>query len=324
MSKLYFAKFNINENIHDIYDGKHDLGFYLKKIVVGLNEKTVICYSESKRKVVDVFSIDDIKDLDNPESVKEPEESCSYYKFMSLNSIQENGDEIFNGRVIRIYADDWHRFRIDENGKESLTDHHASDKTSYCTFSFNITKEIIGFSTKSDFRKEKFTIIFKHLIEETVPSIGEIEINLLIDSGALDVKFKRIKRLYDLSIDFIPPNQSDKDVLEILKKLNGGVKETNATKAKLVLHAPPKMPIKKSAEVVEAIISMAKLGYGRVKAIGIAQNEEKVEIDTEKDVAYYREVPQDSRDSIGILSSETEEAIRYYQILKQNEVRKDE
>lgn len=324
MSKLYFAKFNINENIHEIYDGKKDLDFYLKKIVVGLNEKTVICYSETKRKVIDVFSIDDIKNSDDPESVREPEESCSYYKFMTLNSVQKNGDEIFNGRVIRIYADDWHRFRIDADGKESLTDYHTSDKTSYCTFSFNITKEIIGFSTKSDFRKEKFVRIFTHLIEETVPALGEIEINLLIDGRALDVKFDRINRLYDLSIDFIPPNESKKDVLEILKKLNNGVKETNATKSKLVLHAPPKEPINKAAKVVEAIISMAKLGYGRVKASGIARNQENVEIDTEKDVAYYREVPQNSRDVIETLNSETEEAILYYQILKQNEVRKDE
>ena len=324
MSKIYFAKFNINENIHQIYDGKHDLDFYLRKILVGLNENTVICYSESKRKIVDVFSINDIKDLNNPESVKEPEESCSYYKFMALNATQVNGDEIYNGRVIRIYADSWHRFKFDEDGKESLTDHHASDKTSYCTFSFNISKEIIGFSTKNDFRKEKFMMIFKHLIEETVPSIGEVEINLLIDAGALDAKFKRISRLYDVSIDFIPPNQSDKDVLGILKKLHGEVKETKATKAQIALHAPPKEPIKKSAKVIEAIISMAKLGYGRVKASGISKSEEKVEIDTEKDVAYYREVPQESRDSIGVLSSETEDAIRYYQILRQNEVRRDE
>ncbi|KOP28958.1 hypothetical protein ADM98_08525 [Exiguobacterium sp. BMC-KP] len=333
MSKIYFLKFNINEKIHSIRSGEANLKKYLKKIVSGINDKTVIYYDEEKNEVIEYLSMKnilkkdkDLMDISSDQSVEEPDEDCSYYKFMSLDHTQKNGDEIISGRVVRIYGDDWNRFFLDDTGKESLSDHHTPDKTVYVTFSFNVTKEIIGFSPELHFSKEKFMTIFKLLIEKTIPQIGGIELILLIDSRMLLSKFKKIDILTNFSVDFIPPNGSKNEVSDIIGGLYPYVEESNATKATIELKAPKKDPIDKSSKLVEGMLKMAKFAYAVIKGNGTSKDGDVIQIDTSdnKDIVLYSNIPKSSRDNISVLREETEEKTEYYYKIKREEIENNE
>lgn len=326
-SKLYFAKFNINEKIHEVYKKEELLDYYLKEIISRLTTDLVICYDEIIKEVKSVHSIKDIKSKDNSGSVDGPEENCSYYKFMQLDFIQKSGDEIVNGRVVRVFPEDWHRLKIDEDGKESLDDYHTPDKTTYVTFSFNVTKEIVGFSSRNQFRKEKFLQIFKLLIEQSAPKVGQVELFLLIDSGEMEVKFKKIEKLTDLVVDFIPPNSSRSEVEDIVKgieELQPYILESNATKATIDLHAPTSNPINQEAGIVKAMKKLATKAYAVIKAKGKGADNQEVIIDTSKDVVFTRDVRSSDRDDIEIVSGETEIATNFYRYEKKDEVIADE
>jgi len=320
---MYFAKFNVNERIFETYDNEKLMKDFLKDIIANLKEDFVICYNEKTKNVDDVFKIKDIKKL-GEETVEPPDKNCSYYKFMQLNFIQKNGDEIINGRLTRIYADDWHRFVVSEDGEESLSDQYTPDKASYITFSFNVYKEVIGFSTRQDFSKEKFLKVFKLLVEACTPNIGEVELILLIDSARLESKWERMNELYELSVELIAPNGSNPQTTKIMAALKNEIHGTRATSATLNLKSQKSNSLEKASDLIETVIKMVKLGYAKLKAKGVTKRKEGVKIDTASDVNFTYPISDKLKNDFDAVGEKTDSAILYYQRIIEEEVNSDE
>ncbi|MFG0217251.1 hypothetical protein ACFU8X_29800, partial [Brevibacillus porteri] len=126
MADVYFAKFNINEEIYEVYSDST------------LRDKLLLKLYSS---LVTNFSIND-KD--------------GTYKFTTLD---KNPDTlVINGRLVK-YGPGTH-VSYDENA-DDIIETLDEKKAAYVTFSFDVQNEIIGFVPKRDFGFKQFLQRFK-------------------------------------------------------------------------------------------------------------------------------------------------------------------
>lgn len=292
MAYLYTAKFNINEKIYQIAEGKERLEDFLDLIYKKINQEDVITDEKDK-------------------NIK--------YKFVDLFHIDK--EMIINGAIVKIY--DGINSSYDESN-DTVIDEEVTDKADYISFTFDVKNEIVGFVPKLTFSREAFLKTFKKLIEECVPEIGEVYLILVNDKAALDEKFKKMKILRDIEILLIPENSDKEDIAKLLDIVQEDMQDANAQKIRFGMEGTMREPLKKEAKLVESFKSFVTRAYAKIRATGKDASGERYEIDTSKDTLLKREIKDDLRHSVTDISEKTKEAVDIYKQQRIQEVMEDE
>jgi hypothetical protein len=284
LSTVYFAKFNINEKIYDVYDKKESLTKLLNMVYKGLNTE------------VELAEVSNKKDLN--------------FKFISLHP---QDSLIVNGRVVA-YAPGTH-ISYDPD-TDDVIETKDNKKATYVTFTFDIKNEIIGFVPKVDFGHNQFLRRFKALVENCVPEIGEVELFLESDLQALNEKIIKFKHVQEVSLNLIPPN-NDKKLFEELfdikpEKLN----ETGGNKFFLSLKGTAKQGLNLASDYMKNLIKGVSLGYGNMRITGKNTSEEDYSVKSDKDALYTRPISNNNKDNILEVEEKTKAGVKHLRELK--------
>ncbi|MCB4844102.1 hypothetical protein LHW04_03370 [Bacillus tropicus] len=278
MSTIYFAKFNINEKIYEVYDGKENLDELLTKVFLGM--ETDVELSEVRRK----------KNVN--------------FKFITLN---KDADKFtVSGRLVA-YAPGVH-VSYDEE-KDDVVETQDNKKATYVTFYFDVRKETIGFVPKNDFGRKMFIERFKMLIEKLVPEVGEVEIILEKDSQILDEKLQLINHVDEISIDLIPPN-NDKKLFESLFGINSDdLTETGGSTYSFKIKGTAKKGLNLASKFVENLVKGVIVGYGKLLARGQNRSGDPIQVNSEEQALYTKGIADINKDNIPEISEKSRAGI---------------
>ncbi len=278
MSTIYFAKFNINEKIYEVYDGKENLDELLTKVFLGM--KTDVELSEIRRK----------KDVN--------------FKFITLDKDAEKFT--VNGRLVA-YAPGVH-VSYDEE-KDDVVETKDSKKATYVTFYFDVRREAIGFVPKNDFGRKMFIERFKMLIENLVPEVGEVELVLEKDSQILDEKLQLINHVDEISIDLIPPN-NDKELFESLFGINSDdLADTGGSKYSFKIKGTTKKGLNLASTFVKNLVNGVIVGYGTLFARGKNTSGDPIQVNSEEQALYTKGIIDINKDNIPEISEKSKTGI---------------
>ncbi|PGE08334.1 hypothetical protein COM64_31210 [Bacillus toyonensis] len=285
MSTIYFAKFNINEKIYEVYDGKVNLDELLTKVFLGM--QTDVELGEIRRK----------KNVN--------------FKFITLN---KDPDKLtVNGRLVA-YAPGVH-VSYDEE-KDDVVETQDNKKATYVTFYFDVRRETIGFVPKNDFGRKMFIERFKKLIEELVPDVGEVEIVPEKDRQILDEKLKLINHVDEISINLIPPN-NDKKLFESLFGMNSDdLTDTGGSKYTFNIKGTTKKGLNLGSTFIKNLVNGVIVGYGNLVARGKNTSGEPVNVNSEDEALYTKGIADINKDSIPEISEKSRSGIVNLAVMK--------
>lgn len=271
---VYFAKFNINEKIYEVYKKEGMLNELLNTVFREMNT--------------------DI------ELVEVKKNKTTNYKFIQLD---KNSDEfIVNGRLVA-YAPGTHVSYDSE--KDDVIETKDNKKASYVTFSFDTRKEIIGFVPKQSFGRKQFIERFTELIEKTVPEVGEVEIILENDKQLINEKLNVLSHINEIVVDLIPPN-NDKDLFKTLYGINPEeLDETGGNKFTFIIKGSVSKGINKSSKYIKKLINGVIMGYGRIVAKGRNTSGEPDHINSEEQALYTKGIENINKDNIPMIEEKT-------------------
>jgi hypothetical protein len=277
MSTVYFAKFNFNEKIYDLYHDSSKFEILLNRVYTNMTTETELT-ENTKKKTINYKFIQLIKDLDTL---------------------------TVNGRLVA-YSPGTHVTYDPE--RDDIIETNDDKKASFVTFSFNIRSEIIGFVPKNDFGRNQFIERFKNLVDETC-DVGEVELFLESDKRELEEKFERFERIDELSVLLIPPN-NEQELFEDLFDLNPQkLNETGANKFLFGLKGVASKGLNSSSKYVKDFIKGVTLGYGILKASGVNTSGERFSVQSNKDALYFRPIDDKHKDNIPIIEEKTKAGI---------------
>ncbi|PEK04753.1 MULTISPECIES: hypothetical protein [Bacillus cereus group] len=269
MARVYFAKFNVNENIYKVYEDKGLLNELLNKMYREINNKVKLT------------------------------DKNGTYKFINLD---KNLDTlVVNGRIV-VYAPGIHA-TFDED-EDKVVEEKDDKKAMYITFSFDIQREIIGFVPKFNFGRKQFLERFKNLIEACC-DIGEVELFLENDSDLLDEKLKVLAHTKEIDVHLIPPNGDKKQFKELFGLDSEELRKTEGTRFTFKIAGTAKKGIDISSKYIRRFITGVQLGYGKLKLIGKNRTGEDVTINSEEDTPFTRPILENNKDSIPAIQEKT-------------------
>lgn len=281
MSFVYFAKFNINEKIYDVYSDEKLRKQILFKIYDGMNTNLSIVTSNGT------------------------------YKFLTP-LFKEPESWIVNGRIVH-YGPGVHT-RYDDS-VDDVTEEFDDKKATYVSFSFDIKNEIIGFVPRRDFGYKQFMKRFKDLIEKST-DIGEVQIFLENDIEKLEERLLHLESVNEINVRLIPPNNDREDFKALFSTDADDVEESGATRFFFRLLGSSKKGLNVSSNYIKKLIRAVGLGYGVLTAKGKNRSGEKVRIVSDQDTPFIRPIDDLQKENIPVIQEKTQAGIRELQILK--------
>lgn len=267
MATLYFAKFNINERIYEVYEDEAIYELLLGRVFTNLNEQLELTeYNDNK-------------------TVR--------YKFITLD--KKPDQFIINGRLVA-YAPGTHVSYDEET--DNIVETEDNKKATYVTFSFDLRREIIGFVTKNDFGRKQFIDRFTGLVENMCPDLGEIEIYLETDKRILDEKMEKFKHVTHINLELIPPN-NDKKLFRRLFDLDPEkINDVGGTSFIMRIKGSAKKGINTASQYVKNLVLGVSLGYGVMTAEGIDTSSNPYNVKSDKDALYVKNIHNNNKDNI--------------------------
>lgn len=237
MSIMYFAKLSMSSEIYKFYEDTKLFQKYLNKVYVSIN---------------------------NTRQIKDKYENI--YKFNSL--IMNDNKEIV-GRFSKIFKGkvesyDW------KNDKPISRD--AKNLSSSINFYFDLSSQLIAYTSSKDFGFRAFTIMFKKYIEDALEDENiKVAVEMLIDEDDLKEKIEKLKILEEITFSIIPPNPPNKREFEdLFGDRAKPIFESNATQY-TETYAVKSKGNEQGIKIVKYfynIIGSIKNGYGSVIAKG--------------------------------------------------------
>ncbi|CDQ17956.1 hypothetical protein [Halobacillus karajensis] len=285
ISTVYFAKFNINEKIYDVYEGKESLNKLLESIYNGINTDTEL--KENVKK----------KDIN--------------YKFITLD---KKDQMVISGRLVA-YAPGTHVSYDDE--KDDVVETKDNKKATYVTFTFDVRREIIGFVPKFDFGYKQFIDRFANLVEEMVKEVGEVELVLEQDRQKLQKRLDQFHIVKDMRVDLVPPNNDKK----LFKRLYGldpeDINETGGTRFMMQFKGTAKKGIDLASSFAKNLILGVTIGYGRMIVEGENRSHEPYRVKSDKDALFTRPINSHNKENINAIEEKTRSGITILMAEKQ-------
>ena len=291
MPIVYFAKFNINEKIYDVYDNKISLSNLQDTIYQSLSTEIELS-EEVKNKITN-------------------------FKFITLDKNPET--MIINGRLVA-YAPGTHISYDPE--KDNVVETADNKKATYITFSFDIKKEIIGFVTKFDFGRNQFLERFKLLTEASASNVGEVELFLESDKQKLKDKLRNFQHVQEVAINLVPPNNDRRLFKKLFDLDSEKLNDTGGTKFYLSIKGTAKKGIDLASSYMRNMVNGITIGYGNLIAIGENRMGEELRVKSDKDALFTKNISESNKDSIPEIAEKTKAGTNTLMALK-NKVKDD-
>lgn len=280
MPRVYFAKFNFNEEIYNIYSDEKKRAELLFKLYDGISTNV------------------SLRDSDGT------------FKFITLDKDPEKF--VINGRVV-LYAPGVHASY--NQVEDDVTEIKDEKMAQYVTFSFNIEKEIIGFVPKRLFGRNQFIEKFTQLLEACC-DIGEVKIYVESDLKKLQERLKVFSFVKEVNVKVIPPNGDKEDFAALMGSNADQIKETNATKFQMNFAGTAKKGLNIAAAYIQKWIGAVTRGYGEMIVSGKNQSKEDVTVNSKDDAPFTRPISANAKDSIPEIMEKTRAGISELLILK--------
>lgn len=290
MPKVYFAKFNINESIYDVYNKKKDLQTLLQLIYHGLSEEVEL----------------------------EDEYYKKTYKYKFIKLYKEPDSMIINGRLVA-YAPGTHITYDDE--LDNIVETSDQKKAAYVTFSFDIQAETIGFVAKGNFGRKQFTERFENLVEVMCPDVGEVRVILETDKQVLNTKLSKFKFVREIDFELIPPNDDKKLFNNLFDLEPKKLDETGGTSFKFKIKGTAKKGLDLASDYLQRFITGVSIGYGKLRAEGNDTSGNGYTVNSSNDAPYVRSIPENNKDDIPVVAEKTRAGIQdlsYHRTLVNN------
>ncbi|MFD0695734.1 hypothetical protein ACFQZT_16740 [Paenibacillus sp. GCM10027628] len=273
MSTVYFAKFNINEEIYNVYNDELLLEKLLFKIYNGIKPNNILADQDGT------------------------------YKFISIDKNPDTS--VVSGRLV-LFAPGVHVSYDEDN--DDVIERHDPKAARYITFSFDIRREIIGFVPKRGFSRNLFLEKFKNLIEASC-DIGEVELFIEINKRKFVEQLSVFKHVKEVSIKLIPPNGDKEDFAELFGTSSEKIKETNSTKFELNLKGTAKQGIDVRSDYIKKFIEFVTKGYGLMNFKGKNTSDEDTQVKSDEQAPFTKPISDQSKDVIPTVQEKTRAGI---------------
>lgn len=254
MSKVYFAKMNINEQIYEIYEGKQTVKQLINKIFAGISTRI------------------DIHD-----------EKGGRIKFFNLDIDNEGLGVTGNLGYIRSGV---HSSYDPES--DTAIDTVDNNKIEYITFYFDVEKELLGYTVLPILQRKRVLDYFTQLIKRG----SGVGVEFITESNVDDInsEIKRYSKISKLEVKLVPPNGDKEDFAELTSLTADRIQESNTTKVTQKFQTQRAEGIDKKSKLVINYIKSAALGYSEIKFSGKDKSGNNLEIDSSKTVPYTKTV----------------------------------
>ncbi|MEQ7028503.1 hypothetical protein [Enterococcus gallinarum] len=266
MSKIFFAKMNINEDIYEVYNNKKNINKLLQKIYLNVKKSTVI-----------------------------HDEKGGRFKFFDIDKFEDNS--VIHGRLGYIKKGVHSSY---DPEKDTAIDTLDNNKIDYITFYFDVYNEMLAFTVTPSLTKKKVLKYFEDLIKKE-SDVGVIFI-LESDISELKVQLRKVKVLRKVSLNLVPPNGDKNQFANLFSLTSDKVAEAGATSIKQEYGNRSKEGLKKDSDLIEDATRGIGLGYAEGSFYGKDTHGEKVEIHTEKNTPYFKTVDNNQNKSKSIIA----------------------
>lgn len=251
MSKLYFSKMNINDDIYEVYAGTKKLDELLDKVYLGINNK------------INIY-----------------DEFGGRYKFFDIDK-PEKGIMIVTGRLGYIKHGVHSTYDPDT---DSAIDIEDKNKIEYITFYFDVFNEMLAFTTTRSLTRKKVLEVFSRLIRKG----SEVGTVFVLESNTKELKseLKEMDALKKVILDLVPPNGDKNEFAELFSLDPDKLSEGGATRITQEYSTQNKDGLQKDSELIQSAVDGIALGYAEGKFFGRDKQNKRVEINTSKDVPY--------------------------------------
>lgn len=248
MAKLYFAKANLNEHIYEAYQDVSILETYKQKM-----------YSNIK----DDLTVELEEEFYHENSLGETVQEIRKVSYGFLNIKKDDISRTLVGTVIKYSK----RNRTEVIDKTVVNIRDKNDIP--ISFYFDVNKEIVLYSTKTNFGHVDFLKAFESIINEAInESEFTFRFELIKNTNSVIERISKFKKVLEIKTEFIPPNPNEEEFTDLFGRQSNDFKEANIKKVTTIVEGG-KDGIETNALEVKKAIYTSALGYGNVEVKGI-------------------------------------------------------
>ncbi|MFF2857796.1 hypothetical protein [Peribacillus sp. NPDC058002] len=270
MAFLYYAKVNVNSNIHEIHQKQGSIEEIMDRIYDQLNDEVEYSIEETKQ-----F----IDDSGEEQSITKTEK----YNFSKLDKVKDINKFYITGKLVRRFPFKGEEF--DEETRESETVIYNNNSVS-TYFLFDLQSEIVVFFERNKLGYNQFIEGFQGLLDQHIPDIG-FEVFLAKDKFSVRERIKMFRKVHKITSTIIPPNANEEALEDLYDRKSEEMAEGNITRQTGIFesHRRNKKGIDINSKEVSNVINISEAfiskGYGKLKVEG--ENSEGVEIHYDSD-----------------------------------------
>ncbi len=254
MSKLFFSKMNINDEIYQVYDGTANINDLLNEIYSGINNREAIYDDKGGR-----------------------------YKLFDLDKHENN---TIHGRLGYIKSGVHSSYNPDTDTAIDIED---KNKIEYVTFYFDVYNEMLVHTVLPIMRKERILTIFEGLIKQST-DIG-VKFIIETDMRSLNNKLSKFEIIKKVVLNLVPPN-GDKNEFASLFSVNADkVADAEATSIKQQYSTRSSEGLNKDSSLIRDAKDGIALGYANGIFHGADAHGEKLEVNTISNTPYTKDIP---------------------------------
>lgn len=306
MSKVYFAKMNINEQIYEVYQKKKEITKLLDNIYNGINNKVEVFEIELENEDFETAHQDGSQDVKNGSD----QLTIGRYKFFDLDKF-ENG--IIHGRFGYIKAGTHATYDPDN---DTVTETYDKNKIEYITFYFDVTNEFLAFTTSQSLKYNKIFAYVGALIKKST-DIG-VEFKLETDITTFKREVRKIHTLKRVKVSLVPPNGDKNDFKDLFSADADRIEEAEVTKMEQIYSTRLKSGMKQDSELINKLINGVALGYADATFTGFDVNQDPISINSNKEAPFTENIPQRNNKDKTILARVAQRGITLLQKVKED------
>lgn len=272
MSKLFFSKMNINDEIYQVYEGEVQLNDLLNEIYEKLTNKASL-----------------------------PEDRGGRYKLFDIDKFENN---IIQGRLGYIKAGVHSSYDPDNDTAIDIED---KNKMEYITFYFDVQNEMFVYTTTPVLTSKTVRLMLENLIKVST----NIGVKFIMESNisALEQELRKFDVLKKVILDVVPPN-GDKNEFASLFSLNADtVAESGATSIKQQYSTRSKEGLNKESTLIKNAKDGISLGYAEGEFQGVDIHGEKLDFKTTTSAPYTKNIRNNENKSKSIIAEKARAGI---------------
>lgn len=273
MAFLYYAKVNVNSNIHEIHQKRGNIdsiGEIMNRIYDKINDDVEYTIEETN---------EFIDDSGEEQSITKTET----YNFSNLDKVKDTNKYYISGKLVRRFP--YKAEEFDEETRETETVIYKNNSVS-TYFLFDLQSELVVFYERNKLGYNQFIEGFQGLLDLHIPDIG-FQVYLAKDKFSIRESIKLFHKVRKITSTIIPPNANEEALEDLYDRKSDEMAEGNITKQTSIFesHKRNQQGLDTKSKDVSNVIDLSEAfiskGYGKLKIEG--ENSEGVEIHYDSD-----------------------------------------